>query len=200
MSLNLASNFCADGTSEGSSKTQACSPDECSLQEWCDVCFAELAELRPEVCSDQLVNNINVKNNIAANRSSPLRTLIPIVALQNLWDAFDMATAGPDLGLADPNHWLGEIVAPSVMRSTTGSPGWNIDLIAPFVRQTVMLPGTVFAVIGDLHGSIHSLLRTLLRLKIAGYIADDWVLTDGFSLVLLGDFVDRGAYGVEVHS
>ena len=56
------------------------------------------------------------------------------------------------------------------------------------------------AFIGDLHGSIHSLLRHLLRFMEMGLLDDNWrvVAPESFALFFLGDFVDRGAYGLEV--
>ena len=55
---------------------------------------------------------------------------------------------------------------------------------------------------GDLHGSIHSLLRNLQRLREAGYFNDDWTITERkvgcFRLCFLGDLVDRGPFGAEV--
>ncbi|KKQ49995.1 MAG: Serine/threonine-protein phosphatase [candidate division TM6 bacterium GW2011_GWF2_38_10] len=53
--------------------------------------------------------------------------------------------------------------------------------------------------IGDLHGSIHSLLRNLWRLVALGYLGDDFVIKDKhFHMVFTGDYVDRGRYGAEV--
>jgi len=53
--------------------------------------------------------------------------------------------------------------------------------------------------IGDIHGSIHSLLRNLLRLKELGYLSDDFkIIKNNFFIVFNGDFVDRGQYGIEV--
>eukprot|EP00742_Colponemidia_sp_Colp-10_P000623 GILJ01000681.1.p1 GENE.GILJ01000681.1~~GILJ01000681.1.p1 ORF type:complete len:1333 (-),score=203.54 GILJ01000681.1:399-4319(-) len=48
---------------------------------------------------------------------------------------------------------------------------------------------------GDIHGSIHSLLRTLQQIG----VRDDWTLENSRDvLVFLGDYVDRGDYGPEV--
>jgi len=53
--------------------------------------------------------------------------------------------------------------------------------------------------IGDIHGSIHSLLRNLLRLKNMGHIDNNFeIKTPHFFIVFNGDFVDAGRYGVEV--
>lgn len=53
--------------------------------------------------------------------------------------------------------------------------------------------------VGDIHGSIHSVIRILWRLVQLGKIADDFTIIDPkFYMVFNGDFVDRGRYGIEV--
>jgi len=51
---------------------------------------------------------------------------------------------------------------------------------------------------GDIHGSVHSLLRNLIRLKENGVIDNNFELADGYYLVFAGDYADRGRYGAEV--
>jgi len=58
-------------------------------------------------------------------------------------------------------------------------------------------------VIGDLHGSAHSLFRTFLRWKNMGILNDDFTLNKTESggtrkVCFTGDYVDRGQYGIEV--
>lgn len=50
---------------------------------------------------------------------------------------------------------------------------------------------------GDIHGSIHTLLRSILRLFVLGYINNEYKLRDDFYIIFLGDLVDRSIYGVE---
>jgi len=52
--------------------------------------------------------------------------------------------------------------------------------------------------VGDIHGSVHSLLRNLLRFLVDGILDDNFKLADGYYLVFTGDYADRGRYGVEV--
>mgnify|MGYP005990669991 CR=1 FL=1 len=72
----------------------------------------------------------------------------------------------------------------------------NVKL--PFV-QRVQLPvnATVF-VWGDLHGSLHPFLRHLGMLRRLGALDAQWRLAPQVHLLFLGDYVDRGPYGVEV--
>lgn len=50
---------------------------------------------------------------------------------------------------------------------------------------------------GDIHGSIHSVLRSILRLKVLGYINENYILKENFHIIFLGDLVDRNIYGIE---
>ncbi|OGB97678.1 hypothetical protein A3F06_01125 [candidate division TM6 bacterium RIFCSPHIGHO2_12_FULL_36_22] len=69
----------------------------------------------------------------------------------------------------------------------------------PFVEKRTFAPGTEIAFWGDLHGSVHSLVRCLNTLKERGYIDDEFrIIRPHFNMMFLGDFVDRGMYGIEV--
>lgn len=69
----------------------------------------------------------------------------------------------------------------------------------PFVQRIIVPNGTTISLFGDLHGSIHSLVRNLHTLKNRGYIDDAGrIIKPDFFMFFLGDFVDRGYYGVEV--
>ena len=67
-----------------------------------------------------------------------------------------------------------------------------------YVQKEVVPSGSKIIVIGDIHGSVHSLLRDLLRLKESGYLNDNFKLSDKCYLIFTGDYVDRGRYGAEV--
>ncbi|MFH0898646.1 MAG: metallophosphoesterase family protein, partial [bacterium] len=61
-------------------------------------------------------------------------------------------------------------------------------------------PEDEICLIGDLHGSLHALLVTLLNLAFdpKKYINNNFSLKNNFYLVFLGDYIDRGHYGTEV--
>jgi hypothetical protein len=69
-----------------------------------------------------------------------------------------------------------------------------------FVEKKEIRVGSKICFIGDLHGSIHSLLRNLNRLIASGYLHDNFEIKDknNFNMVFLGDYEDRGRYGAEV--
>lgn len=116
--------------------------------------------------------------------------------LQHLFDAFDQEAT---VRLRDASQWLDGKVPEAVTRTLDSGPGWNIDLTSPFVRRIEVEIGDTIIMIGDLHGSIHSLLRNLLRLKHMGMLSDSWkIMQSSVSFLFLGDLVDRGSYGVEV--
>lgn len=69
----------------------------------------------------------------------------------------------------------------------------------PFVQKFVMPVASDVCFVGDLHGSVHSLVRNLWRLVALGRLGNDFKLVNKNQYIIFnGDFVDRGAYGVEV--
>lgn len=68
----------------------------------------------------------------------------------------------------------------------------------PFVEKMVVQPGAQIAIHGDLHGDIFSLMKFLYDLKQKGYIDNEFrIAKDNAYLLFLGDYTDRGKYGVE---
>ena len=53
-------------------------------------------------------------------------------------------------------------------------------------------------VMGDNHGSFHSFFRIILRLYLKGIITSKYKLKENYKLILLGDLIDRGNYGIEL--
>ncbi len=75
----------------------------------------------------------------------------------------------------------------------------SIDFKYPYVTKLDAENGSVVCFMGDIHGSLHSLLRSLWRLVALGYLDKNFKITKkNFYLVFLGDYVDRGRYGAEV--
>ncbi len=58
--------------------------------------------------------------------------------------------------------------------------------------------GGVLVLCGDIHGSIHALMRILRSMKKEGLIDNNFKLKPWVRLIFLGDYEDRGRYGVEV--
>jgi hypothetical protein len=71
-------------------------------------------------------------------------------------------------------------------------------LFKPYAQRLLVPTGSQVIFFGDLHGSIHSLMRDLLKLKQLGMINDQFQLTtQATHMVFLGDYTDRGIYGTE---
>jgi hypothetical protein len=70
--------------------------------------------------------------------------------------------------------------------------------VLPFVQRVQVPDGSRVIFLGDLHGSVHSLLRNISHLAKQGYVANNWKLKKNTQLVVLGDMTDYGCYGIEV--
>jgi hypothetical protein len=68
----------------------------------------------------------------------------------------------------------------------------------PFVEKQEVKSDSVFFLRGDLHGDIHSLIASLEWLEKKGYLDDFVIQKPDFYIAFLGDYTDRGAYGLEV--
>ena len=69
----------------------------------------------------------------------------------------------------------------------------------PYARRLTLERDSQVCFFGDLHGSAHSLLRDLKKLKELGYLDNQFKITKkNFHIIFLGDYIDRGIYGVEV--
>lgn len=69
----------------------------------------------------------------------------------------------------------------------------------PYVEKRVLPKDSVIAVWGDLHGSVSTVVESLLQLQKDGYFDDQFVITrENFYGVFLGDFVDKEMHGTEL--
>lgn len=68
----------------------------------------------------------------------------------------------------------------------------------PFAQRHEVPPGTRVLLHGDLHGDIHALIAYLDELQRLGYLDGFRVSRPDIRLVFLGDYTDRGRYGIEV--
>jgi calcineurin-like phosphoesterase family protein len=69
----------------------------------------------------------------------------------------------------------------------------------PFVEKRVLPADSVIAIHGDLHGGFFELLSFIKDLKDEKHIDDNFAIKDpSFYMLFLGDYTDRGIYGLEV--
>lgn len=152
-----------------------------SYSQWCSAC-------------DRLPANRALHGRMPPQSLLPLKTFDPI---DQLLDAFfSQATNGP---LANPTLWFGS-APPSatfldVTRAWFKSPATPFQ---PFASKLVLPPGTRVFLQGDLHGDIHSLLGVLNRLQELRHLDGFKLVEPNFHMVFLGDYTDRGSYGIEV--
>lgn len=76
----------------------------------------------------------------------------------------------------------------------------KIDAEKTYYGQKIKIAeNSSIIVMGDFHGSVHSLLRNLWRLYTYGYINNDFeIIKPNTYMVFTGDYVDRGRYSTEV--
>jgi hypothetical protein len=74
----------------------------------------------------------------------------------------------------------------------------SAEIAYPYIQKIDVPVAAEICFIGDLHGSAHSLLRTIWRLLLLGYIDNNFKMRDNFYIVFLGDYSDRGNGTAEV--
>ncbi len=97
--------------------------------------------------------------------------------------------------LCSQKKWLHKRMTPSGLNISTH------NYFLPYVQKKIVPQGSEIALWGDLHGSAHSLVRCLKHLRVLGYLRDDFSIEQNhphFYFTFLGDYVDRGAYSLEV--
>lgn len=130
----------------------------------------------------------------------PPKELLPLktfAEMDRVIDAFFAAmTNGP---LATGENWIG--AGPkadtflNVERSWFTKPEIPFE---PFVQRLALPAGAKVFIQGDLHGDVRSLVAVLGRLN-ERKMLDGFAISDpDLHIVFLGDYTDRGVYGVEV--
>lgn len=142
----------------------------------------------------QLPSNRSLGGRLPPRESLPLQSF---AEMDRVLDAFfGVVTNGP---LATAGHWVGDAASPGTFLNVQRA--WFLNPPIPFqpFAQKLVLPANAKVFLqGDLHGDIHSLLAVLRKLN-------DRQLLDGFAIkdpdlhvIFLGDYTDRGVFGVEV--
>ena len=101
--------------------------------------------------------------------------------------------------LADAANWVGPQPEPKTFFDETRS--WYGDERIPFepFAAKLVLPDNAEAIVmGDLHGDVLSLIKTLDDLNDRGYLEGFKLRKPNYYFLFLGDYTDRGKYGVEV--
>ena len=124
---------------------------------------------------------------------SPKWRAVSCDAVHQTLDAFDKTFWGEENNdLFVPQRWIG---APVKFFQHPDGPS---DYTERYVQKVRIPVEATVAFVGDIHGSVHALLRNLHRFVALGWMNNDLTFNDNFYLVTLGDYVDRGRWSSEV--
>ncbi len=97
--------------------------------------------------------------------------------------------------LNKPDQWIGQVKRLyQILDPTT-------ENFLTYAQKLHLQENDSFICKGDLHGDIHSLIAFIRQLNELGYTSKDnefQIIDPHFYLIFLGDYVDRGLWGVEV--
>ena len=112
-------------------------------------------------------------------------------------DAFlALAVQGP---YRSASNWVGTPPDLGAFLDLSRSPVTRPPLpFQPFAQKLIVPSGSSVLLQGDLHGDIHSLLAVLGHLQRQGWMEGFELKPSAPQLIFLGDYTDRGQYGVEV--
>ena len=144
-------------------------------------------------------------SNRALKGRLPSRDLLPLAQFAEfdavLQSFFALSQTGT---LSRATNWVGPVPSTNTFFNPSRAyflPATDPAATIPFepFAQKLALPadGEVYFH-GDLHGDIRSLLANLAWLNDQGYLRGFDIARTNFHMIFLGDFTDRGAYGVEV--
>jgi hypothetical protein len=130
----------------------------------------------------------------------PDKKRLPLPAFADFERALDaflrVEREGP---LADAKTWVADQPDPKVFFNFAKSwYGGNEIPFQPFAAKLVLPNDAIAIIMGDLHGDVRSLLRTLDELNERKILDGFRFREPKYRFLFLGDFTDRGAYGTEV--
>jgi len=144
-------------------------------------------------------------SNRTLNGRLPPLSLLPLKQFAEFDEVLQSFLALSQTGtLSRVTNWVGPVPSTNTFFNTARA------YFLPPAAQTAALPFEPFAqklalpadsevyFRGDLHGDVRSLLANLTWLNEQGHLRGFDIARTNFHMVFLGDFTDRGAYGVEV--
>jgi hypothetical protein len=142
----------------------------------------------------------DLPSNRSLNGRFPATDILPLKSFgefEKVLDAFLNVATNSTLNVS--SNWVGAVPAQDTFFNIQRA--WFMSPPIPFqpFAQKLQLPADAKIVVqGDLHGDIRSLLMVLNQLNEKKWL-DGFKITDPKRYMLfLGDFTDRGAYGIEV--
>jgi hypothetical protein len=147
---------------------------------------------------NRLPSNRNLKGRL------PTRALLPLTHFAEFDEVLQAFFALSQNGtLARATNWIGPVPGTNTFFNTARAyflPPTQAGTIPfePFAHKLSLPADSEVYFRGDLHGDLRSLLANLTWLNEQGYLRGFDIVRSNFHMVFLGDFTDRGAYGVEV--
>lgn len=145
--------------------------------------------------------------NRALKGSWPRRDLLPLRNLsefeQVVTDFFNLCKTGT---MSEAGNWVGQkpteqqffnTATAYFLRSRT-APNSPAIPFEPFAQKLSVPERTEIYLRADLHGDVRSLLANLTWLNTNGYLNGFTIAHTNFYMIFLGDYTDRGSYGIEV--
>ncbi len=124
------------------------------------------------------------------------------IALSEIDKALEAFALKASEELQKNSRWLGQNIPPQSFFQTDYLGNAQAQSVNPdeffFARRLNLPSDAKIVVMGDFHGSLHSLLRNLWRLKQSNIIANNFkIRSDKVYMIFTGDFVDRGRFSIE---
>ncbi len=130
----------------------------------------------------------------------PPKELLPLASFgeldANLQQFYAVATNGPMSATA---NWVG--IGPKRETFFDVSKGWFLPPeipFEPFAQKLVLPAGSRVILQGDLHGDVRSLLAVIDRWNDQKWLEGFRIVDPALHVIFLGDYTDRGLYGIEV--
>jgi hypothetical protein len=143
---------------------------------------------------DRLPTNRSLKQRLPAASLLPLKNFGQFAEVLDAFLRLEKNSA-----LASSSAWLGQGPLTPQFFNTDATYFFKPPIpFQPFVQRALVPPGTELLFHGDLHGDIHALVAWVDWLNRNGYLRDFTIVRPDVYLVFLGDYTDRGLYGIEV--
>lgn len=143
----------------------------------------------------QLPTNRQLKNRFPPKDTLPLKTF---AEFDHVLSQF--LEANKTGALARAERWLGEMPKPDFFDTSRAyfQKSSNGPKFRPFAQKLNLPTGSQVFFHGDFHGDVQSFIAALEWLNEQKYLSGFRIIRDDFYMVFLGDYTDRGLFGVEV--
>jgi hypothetical protein len=137
----------------------------------------------------------------------PRREILPLARFSEFDEVLTAFFAQCQTGsLSHATNWVGAVPAQNTFFDTgtayfkpsKTSPKTPSIPFEPYAQKLSLPEGSEIFFRADLHGDVRSLLKDLEWLNEKSYLRDFTIAEPNFYMIFLGDYTDRGAYGIEV--